>query len=121
MAAKKGSRSSKRAAARKTRSAKKTSHRPKARSDTSRDSREHSVRVIVSESGKQPSSFGRGALRVFEGGVDAALRRLSTRKIPVMVKTPNGTLIGVPAVRKGVVTIVRESSNSKRGDRSPRR
>jgi hypothetical protein len=53
------------------------------------------------------SGMARDALNIFRGGVQAALQGLSMREVAVMVKTSNGTVVGVPVVKNGVVVSFR--------------
>lgn len=63
------------------------------------------VSVLIGKSPRPVAGVAREALVVFRGGVHAALQRLSKEGVAVMVKTERGSVIGVPKMKNGVVTI----------------
>lgn len=100
---KKRSRSAKRSALKTKATPMKTDGSMRKRAPNSRRSKH--VSVLIGETPRPVAGIAREALVVFRGGVHAALQRLSKERVPVMVKTERGAVIGVPRMKNGVVTI----------------
>lgn len=100
---KKESRATKRSAVKTKSTRMKTARSMRKRSANSRRSKH--VSVLMGKPARPVAGVAREALIVFRGGVQAALQRLSKERVPVMVKTERGPVIGVPKMKNGVVTI----------------
>lgn len=97
----------------------------KKRSSLSKRASRKSGRVAQGREGvtihRVAGDFGgvaRDALNVFRGGVRVALEGLSDRDVAVMIKTPEGPVVGVPVMENGVFVGMRTNMNSSGGSGS---